>query len=219
MPRQLARGPSTGSSDLVKAPGFSLPPKLLEKAVTRLCIVAMMSAVFCVAFFAADGFLQPEAAYMHQHPVTRLMALFIVLLSFAFAGVQTAGWFSKQTILSMGCGFQVLIGFAISLTECSLVSSSAVPVVGVSSTTLWLVVCGMLIPNTPSMNLLTGILTALTWPLGYYAAILAFGHDFIGWNRVAMWMIPMVLAVVLTNFLNRRMYTMQVESQRAEDLG
>ncbi|BDC48806.1 hypothetical protein F183_A11220 [Bryobacterales bacterium F-183] len=179
----------------------------------------MISAVFCVAYFVADGFLQPEAAYMQQHPVTRLMALSIVLLSFAFAGVQAAGWFSKQTILYLGSGFQVLIGFAISLAECSLVSSSAVPVVGISGTTLWLVVCGMLIPNTPALNLVTGILTGLMWPAGYYASILVFGHDFIGWNRFAMWMIPMVLSVVLTNYLNRRMYTMQIQSQKAEDLG
>lgn len=219
MARKVARGPSTNTGDLARQPGFALPPQLLEKAVVRLCMVAMISAVFCVAYFAADGFLQPEAAYMQQHPVTRLMALFIVLLSFAFAGVQAAGWFSKQTILYMGSGFQVLIGFAITLAECSLVSSSVVPVVGVSGTTLWLVVCGMLIPNTPRLNLLTGILTALTWPAGYYASLVAFGHDFIGWNRVAMWMAPMFLAVVLTNFLNRKMYTMQMQSQKAEDLG
>ena len=219
MTRHVVRAPSSNTGDLVKKPGLTLPPKLLDRAVARLSFIAMISAVSTVAFFLADGFLQPEAAAVQQHPLMRLLALSMVLLSFAFFGLQRAGWFSKQTILHLGVGFQVLIAFAISLAECTLVSSPNQAVIGVSATALWLVLCGVLIPNTPLANLAAGIFTVLAWPAAYWTAVQVFGYEFIGWNRVAMWMMPLAMSLFWTNFLSRNMYTMHVESTYAEDLG
>ena len=100
----------------------------------------------------------------------RLLALSIVLLSFGFMALQRSGWFSKQMILHMGIVFQVLVGYAISLGEAMLIKSAGYPVIGTSATALWLLMCGMLIPNTPRANLLGAILTVLSWPAAYWTA-------------------------------------------------
>jgi len=196
-----------------------VPPKLLDKAVTRLCFISIISAVSTVAFFLATGYLQPEAAAAQKHPFLRLVGLFLVLLSFGFFGLQRGGWFSKQTILHLGGVFQVLVAFAISLAECALVNNPKMPVVGVSSTALWLVLCGMLIPNTPKANLLWGGFTVLSWPLAYWTAMNVYGFEFIGWNRVAMWIIPLAMSMFWTNFLSRNLYSMQLQTYKAEELG
>ena len=219
MNRHVVMALSSIAEDPAKAPEVSLPPKRLDKAVSRLGLIALISAVLTVAFFLADGYLQPEAAEAQKHPLLRLVALSVVLLSFAFFGLQRAGWFSKQAILYLGGGFQVLIAYAISLAECTLVNSPGQPVVGVSAAALWLVLCGVVIPNTPLANGIAGIFTVAAWPAAYWTAVQIFGYEFIGWNRVAMWMMPLLIALFWTHFLSRNLHTMQEQSTNAEDLG
>jgi serine/threonine-protein kinase len=217
--QKVVRAPSSNTGNLVNKPGFSLPPALLEKASTRLCFVSIISAVSTVAFFLAQGSLQPEAHAVQQNPVIRLLMLGMVLLSFGFLGVQRSGWVSKQTLLYLGAGFQVLIAFMIGLMESTLLTSPLFPVVGVSGAALWIVLCGVLIPNAPHLVALTGVFSMLAWPTAYFVAHRSFGSEFIGWNRVLMWIIPLALATVWTALLNRRIYKMEVDSQRAEELG
>ena len=124
MAMKVVRAPSsTSGSELLKKPGLSLPPKLLDRAVMRLCIISLISGVSTVLIFAANSMLQPEAMHVQRHPVIRLLALALVLISCGFFGLQRSGWFSKQTILYLGGGFQVLVAYAISLSECALGSS------------------------------------------------------------------------------------------------
>lgn len=217
---KVVRAPSsTSEGELLKKPGLSLPAKMLDRAVKRLCIISLISGVSTVLIFTANSMLQPEAMHVQRHPVIRLLALALVLVSCGFFGLHRSGWFSKQTILYLGGGFQVLVAFAISLSECALGSSGAAPVIGVSTTTLWLVMCGVLIPNTPLANAVAGFFTVLSWPAAYLTAMYMFQYDFIGWNRVLMWMIPLCMCLIWTNLLNRNMYSMQVQSFNAEELG
>src|SRR5258706_1580334 len=92
--------PST-NHEIEKKPGINLPERLLDQAVTRLCFVSFISAVSTVAFFAAHGLLQAEAAEIQKNPMLRLAALASVLLSIALIAAQRAGWFSKQTIVHL----------------------------------------------------------------------------------------------------------------------
>ncbi|MBL8241061.1 MAG: serine/threonine protein kinase [Bryobacterales bacterium] len=219
MAMRVVRAPGSGSGEITRKPGLSLPPKLLDKAVKRLCFMSMISAVSTVAFFVAYGYLQPEATEVQKHPLIRLLALSMILVSFAFSGLQRAGWFSKQTILHFGIVFQILVGYALSLAECTLLNDPSNPVVGVSAAALWLLMCGMLIPNTPIANLVAGAFTVLAWPLAYFTAMQVFGYEFIGWNRILMWMIPLFMTLFWTNVLSRNLYSMEVQSFTAEELG
>ena len=96
---RVVRAPSSHHDTLSRQAGQSLPPKLLDKAVSRLCFITIISAVSTVLFFIADGFLQPEVTELQKHPVIRLLALSMVLLSFAFFGLHTVLWLVRSVYL------------------------------------------------------------------------------------------------------------------------
>ncbi len=217
--RKIARTYPTNSGDITRNPGIGLPQELLDKAVERLCAVSLISAISAVAFYIAHGLLQPEMAQIQQHPLMRLLAVATVLLGLGFFGLQRAGWVSKQTVIYLGIAFQGLVAYAIAVSETARIDSPKDPVVGVSAVAVWLVLCGMLIPSTPLGNLLGSTLSVLGWIAGYWTSQIVFHHPFIGWNRMVMWMLPLIIGAIWTNVASRRMYSMAVQSHRAEELG
>jgi serine/threonine-protein kinase len=216
---QVVRTVSSSSAEAYKKPGFKLPPALLDKAVTRLCFVSVISAVSTAAFLVTFELLQPEVASVQRHPLFRLTQLALILVSVAFVVIQRTGVFSKQTILHFGAVFQVLVAFGIAICETGVLTGPRDPVIGVSAAALWLLLCGIIIPATPLMNLFAGTLSALAWPAAYFITQGVFDYEFIGWNRIAVWVMPLALCAFWTNFLNRRIYAMELKSQRAEELG
>ena len=216
---QVIRNESSSGAEALKKPGFSLPPALLDKAVHRLGVVALISAISWPAFLATSTLLQPEAFQVLKHPLIRLTHLGIILISVAFVALQRSGWFSKQTILHFGSFFQVLVAFGIALCEGAMLKGPGYVIVGVSGVSLWLFLCGILIPNTPLSNMLAGAFTALAWPAAYFVIQSVFSYEFIGWNRLMVWLMPLALCAFWTNYLNRHIYAMRVQTQRAEELG
>jgi eukaryotic-like serine/threonine-protein kinase len=169
--------------------------------------------------FTAAHILQPEVRETQNHPLIRLLALSMVLVSAAFFALQRAGWVSKQTIVHLGGVFQVYMAFCIAVGETAMLEGPSTVVIGVSKVALWLILCGVLIPTTPLANLLAGGFCVLAWPAGYWTAASVFGREFTGWNRVSMWMAPLVLCGVWTYLINRRVYAMELRTQRVDDLG
>jgi serine/threonine protein kinase len=90
---------------------------------------------------------------------------------------------------------------------------------GSSMVALWIVLTGLLIPNTPFMKMVSALLQASMWPLVYWMNQHFQGNPLLPWNRFAIWMLPIIVAVVWTALLSRRMYNMQVAKHRADDLG
>ncbi|MEP6535516.1 MAG: serine/threonine-protein kinase [Bryobacteraceae bacterium] len=216
---EVIRATTSTGSELRRRPGLSLPPELVEKAVTRLCIVAVISATSTVLFWAVHGYFQPEVAEVHSLPLVRLLMLSVVLLTAAFLVLHRTGWVSKQTILHLGTGFQVLTSLAIAMFETTVPFHSYEVVRGVSAVALWITLCSLLIPSTPVMNLIASLASAGAWPLAYYLNTWLYGHEWIGWNRIAVWVFPLILTAVWTNFLNRQMFKMRLDAQKAEELG
>lgn len=200
-------------------PGFSLPPELLEKAVTRLRGVGIIAAISAIVFFALNGLLQPEVAEAQKMPVVRLVTLAMVLLSAGFLVVHRAGVFSSCTIAHLGVVFQVMVAFFIAMTEMAVPFEPASFVRGISSLALWIALCGLLIPSTPTMNLAGGLSIAAMWPAAYFLSVEMLGHQWIGWNRVAAWCFPILLTAFWSNLINRRIYRIEVDNYRAEELG
>lgn len=209
----------SSSSELRRKPGLRLPPELLEKAVMRLCYISMICAVSTVLFCTLHALFQPEAREVLRNPIVRLTDLGIILTSVGFLALQRTGWLSQQSILHLGAVFQVMISFSIALVESFMPRGPETVVIGMSAVTLWNTLCGVLIPNTPVVNLLAGIGSLVAWPAAYAIGHNVTGHEFIGWNRIAIWMAPIALSVIWTNILNRRIYAMTVDSAKAEELG
>ncbi|HUQ95803.1 MAG TPA: serine/threonine-protein kinase [Bryobacteraceae bacterium] len=212
------RTPS-GQSSHPLLPRLSMPPEMVNEAATRLCWISNLFAITTVAITLAQGALQPEAYEMLQRPLIRLSGLFTLFLTVGFVIAHRFAWFSKYTLIKLGVLFEVAVAFYIGLNETSIRFDPDDVVRGSSLVALWIIITGLMIPNTPLMKLISGILSASMWPLAYYVNLYTQNHPPLPWNRLSIWMVPILVAVVWSYLLNRRVYGMQVDKQKAKDLG
>ena len=80
---------------------------------------------------------------------------------------------------------------------------------------LWMALCGLLIPNRLSWMAIASMVTASMGPLAY----LLFGTSPIPVNRLIIWSFPNYLVGVATVFISRRLYHLEVQAERAKEMG
>lgn len=217
--RAASSSPSGNTGSGSASPGFRLPPALVNKAAARMCMVSVTASVTMVLMFIAERFLQPEMAAAQQEPIVRLTGLFVLLVSAGFITIQRLGLVSKQAVLNMGIGYQAAISFAIGVLETCIPMAAHEAVKGVSSLVPWIVLCGLLIPTTPLASLTASTASILAWLAGYQMNLAVLGFAAVPFNRLAIWVFPMILMAGWAYVLNRRVYEMQVKAHNAEEMG
>ena len=216
---QVVRNASSPSQQTPNPATLKLPPELLEKSVSRLCWISILCAVTTVALLSLEGFLQPEFGQAFQLASIRLTILGILFLTAGFIAVQQFGWVRKEVLLDLGIVFQVAIAFSIAMFETTFEWNPNVPVLGHSGVAIWLALCGLLLPNAPLKSAIAAVLSALSWPLAYYLNLQLHGFTPLPWNRLLIWVGPLLLVAIWMYVLKSRMYSMQWRQMKAEDLG
>jgi len=115
--------------------------------------------------------------------------------------------------------FQVTIAFSIAMFETTFEWNPSIPVLGHSGVAIWLALCGLLLPNEPLQSALAAVLSALAWPAAYYLNLNLHGFTPLPWNRLLIWILPLLLVAVWMYVLNKRIYSMQWKQLKAEELG
>ncbi len=216
---EIVRAASGGSGDQTPSPlAHKLPPALVEKAMERLCWISILCAVTTVLLLGLEAYFQPEIRESLHQPAIRLTVLMTLLLSGLFIVVQRSGWVKKETLLDFGIVFQVLISFMISMFETTVKWTDA-PVIGHSGVSIWLALCGLLLPNAPLKAGLAALLSAMTWPAAYYLNLNLYGFEPLPFNRFAIWNASNFILAVWMYILNARMFAMQWKQVKAEELG
>ena len=210
--------PTTGS------PGFGpskliLPPEMVEQAASRLCWVSNLFAFTTIAMIFLEGYFQPEVRQALEQPLLRLTALFALFITIGFAAAHRFAWLSKNTLIQLGIVFEAAGAFMCASFETAIEFRPDELVRGVSYVALWIVLNGILIPNTPLMKLGSGLLCAAMWPLAYWVNTLYHQHDHLAIERRIIWMAPIIVSVLWSYLFNKRLYKMHQSSQKAEDLG
>ncbi len=216
---QVVRAASGSSQNTPNPMGFRLPPGLIEKSASRLCWISILCAVMTVVLLGMESMLQPEFNKAFQLASIRLTILGIVFLSIGFIVIQRAGWLSKERLLDVGIVFQVAISFAISMFETTFEWNGNIPVLGHSGVAVWLALCGLLLPNAPLKSAIAATLSALSWPAAYYLNLNLHGFAPLPWNRLIIWIGPLLLVAIWMYVLNLRMNIMQYKQMKAEELG
>jgi eukaryotic-like serine/threonine-protein kinase len=216
---QVVRNASSPSQQTPNPATMKLPPELLEKSVSRLCWISILCAVTTVALLGLEGLFQPEFSQAFQLASIRLTILGILFLTAGFIAVQQFGWVRKEVLLDLGIVFQVAIAFSIAMFETTFDWNPNVPVLGHSGVAIWLALCGLLLPNAPLKSAIAAVLSALSWPLAYYLNLQLHGFTPLPWNRLIIWVGPLLLVAIWMYVLNSRMYSMQWRQLKAEDLG
>ncbi len=202
-----------------KVTSTSLPPELVTRAASRLCWVGLISAITILMINLLQGWLQPEVLALQKSVFVRLVAIGLFALSAGLALVNRFGWASPQALVSFGTVYEIAAAFAIAALEHSLPWSSHLPIRGTSWLSVWIVVCGLLIPSTPMRSLLTGMTAAAMGPLAYVVATATLGNPALAVNRLALWSFLPFLMAGWTAILNRRLFSLEMDVNRAKDMG
>lgn len=202
-----------------KVTATSLPPELVTRAAARLCWVGLISAITILMINLLQGWLQPEVLALQKSLFVRVVVIGLFALSVGLALVNRFGWVSAQGLVSFGTVYEIAAAFAIAAMEHSLPWSSRYPIRGTSWLSVWIVVCGLLIPSTPLRSLLTGMTAAAMGPLAYIVATSALHNPELAGNRLALWSFLPFLMAAWTAILNRRLFSLEVDASRAKEMG
>lgn len=215
MDMNIARAESGQVSTGARYSLGNLPPAMLLTAASRLCWVALVCACGALAMAGLQRVLQPEVAEVQKQLHIQVNTAIIVLLSLDIFAAGRLGLLPPVSILRLGLVFEVFGGFALATFEYSMPWDSRQPVRGISWMTLWISLCGLLIPNRPLIMVLVALATASMGPIAY----MVFHESPIPINRLLIWNFPNYLVGIATVFISRRLYHLEVEVQRAKEMG
>ena len=152
----------------------TLPPDLLQQAVGRLRVVALLfaGAVF-VANFVAAMFTVEGQEYTYRHVIGWLPGVLAIAAALFVVWLTTWQRASVGTKLAVGLVFQVLGGFAIAMAQWwglwDGVQDLSTNVhfqrsLGISWVAVWVVLFTVIVPAKPSLALLASVVTGATVP-------------------------------------------------------
>lgn len=210
------------SSDGFEVPGpisGKLPPAVVDRVAERLCWITVFVATSAVVLTAGDYLLQKEFAAALRQPSLRLTLLGLAVLSVGFVVAQINGWLTKAQLLDFGLVYQVAVSFVIAMCETAMQWNVAEPVRGHSGINVWLLLCGFLLPHAPLRVGVTAALSIATWPLAYWINVKFNGLQQLPLERIAVWMLPLLITGVWMYLINRRVIGMRIREYKAEQLG
>ncbi len=216
---EIVRASSSPTENTPSPVAYRLPPEMVEKSADRLCWISILCAVTTVALLAMQGFLQPEFAQSFHLWSIRLTMLGTLGMSLGFIVIQRLGLVRKATLLDLGIVFQVGIAFAISMFETAIPWDATNPVLGHSGVAIWLALCGLLLPNSPVKSGIAAFFSAMSWPAAYWLNLQLHGYTPLPWNRLLVWISPILIMAVWMYILNVRIFAMQWKQVKAEELG
>ncbi len=106
-----------------------------------------------------------------------------------------------------------------SVQENATLSVSEGAVVGSPACAIWLVLCSVVVPFNRASIAAMSLTLVLAWPATYWVPKEVLGQAFLGWNRIVVWALPLLLSAIWALLLNRYLYRLVLKSKRADELG
>lgn len=197
----------------------TLSPHTVEDTVQRLAWFCLFCAIVGALIALLERRLQPDLFTFDHSQLAQLSWIAVVVLSLAMAAICKFGLLSPLATLKLGLTYEVLIAFAISISETALTLANRVPVMGVSRLVLWISLTGVLIPNKPNIKLAVALVSASTWPLAYMLTIQALGFEALPTNQLLVWIYIPYLMAFLIYFVAKRIYVLTSDADAAHELG
>lgn len=192
---------------------------LADTVVHRVRMLSSICAASGLIYWLADAWFQPETAPVRQHPLFLVASLGLVVLAIVFAAFQFSGIFTKPTLAHIGLGVLTLQGLLMSVQENATLASSDGAVVGSPACAIWLVLCSVVVPFPRWAILGMSAVLIVAWPVTYWIPKEVLGLAFLGWNRIAVWVLPLLISAIWAPLLNRYLYRLVLKSRRADELG
>lgn len=215
---QLVRASSSSPQDSAGGP-FTLPPALVDRASARLCIASLACAGTAVVYYLANRWLQPELSEVRHQNWIALNLLAVLFFAVGLFAARRLKLLPPIHIVNLGLVFSILVAWCISFLETALPLEGSAVVRGTSAVAVWLAFVTMLVRHTPLATLIVGLVSASMWPLAYYVNLSLNGAAPLPGNRLAVWLLAPYVAAGWAYFMNLRIYQMEMQATRAEELG
>lgn len=195
----------------------TLPPELLAKAGARLTWLAIVFGVMQVVI----NLIIQLAMVTPPHWDQRILywsyaATGAAYLLFAFA---RSGRLSPVAVLTAALGFEVLAALSLALEEFQGPWEGDLVVRGTSWISVWVMSCGLVLPNPWRRTLAAGLLAATMGPAAYLLTVWVSGYPAWPAQKLILFLLPPYFMAGWAAFLGSRMYRLEVDASHAEDLG
>lgn len=212
-PRQLKRIWTTEGSS------YGLPADLLETAVKRLGFLGLVIALMAPSAYLIEHFVQPERlAAGGPVPFQQIVA---ALLFVAGVSICVLGWshiLRADLMLDLGLVFEVLVAFAISLSE-NATPWPPGPIRGVSWNSLWITMYVVAIPGTYGKSVLAAFAAACMGPFGLLLATTVNGNPVPPKEQIAVLLLVPFVAAAWAIPVGRHLYRLGAQVNKARAMG
>ncbi|MFN7992554.1 MAG: serine/threonine-protein kinase [Bryobacteraceae bacterium] len=213
-PREVRRILSTTGTT------YGLPDDLLQTGVRRLGFLGLVIALMAPSAYLIERLVQPErVAKAGPVPFQQIVA---GLLFAAGAAICVLAWsriVHSDLMLDLGLVFEVVVAFAISLSENATAWPADQPIRGISWNCLWIAMYVVAIPGTYGKSILAAIASACMAPFGLLVAVVVNGNPIPDPNQLAVLLLPPYVAAAWAIPAGRYLYRLGAQVNKARELG
>ena len=196
-----------------------LPLDLLDEGARRVAGLAATVVVAVIAGYPFQRIAQPQIAPLLDDPVTRLIALAVVLIAAGLVALYRYKVVSSRMLLKFGMVFEIGVALAIAMVETSRPFDPSAPLLGVSAMGPWVVFVAAAIPSHPNVRLGLALAAATMWPVAYAINSTRFGFVTESWPQASMWPAINYMLAIVAYVTGRWTYGRVRHTQHARDLG
>jgi serine/threonine-protein kinase len=192
---------------------------LLDEGARRLAGLAAAVIVGIISMYVFQRLLQPSIVPLLDDPVTRLVALMVILIAAGLVALQRYNVVASRTLLGFGILFEIAVALSIAMVETSRPFDASQPLLGISAVGPWIILVAVMIPTRPNVRLALALATATAWPIAYWINASRLGFVTESWRHVAIWPAMNYLLAVAAYVVGRWTYGTVRGAESAQDLG
>ena len=185
----------------VAGPSWAMPAELLRQAARRLALAAFgLALAFAIGIILTN--LVATLGFYHYSnlALANVVHASMVAASLVMAWMARTGALTPQRLLVTGLGYEIVMALGISIGDhLEPLSFSDPPLQAISWLCLLIAIFPLLVPAPTKWSLFAALVSATTWPLCYFIAILA-GNPAGPAHRVVLDSLEAYIAVVVALF-------------------
>jgi serine/threonine-protein kinase len=145
-----------------------MPVPLLRQASRPLRLAALGLGVAMAVGIVLNNLFEALGFFSFSHlALKNIVFAVMVAASTAMVFLTLSPRLTARGLLWMSMGYEVLVAFAISMSDHLEPLPAGVPMGSLSWLAIWIVVFPLVVPASPRLALLAGLASATTWPVAY----------------------------------------------------
>jgi len=213
--RAIARHVTTSSKR------YPLPSDLIDKAVMRLGILGLLSAVAHISIHYGVRLMIPAALLQGTSvPTAYMYALWAAVASgLVIFGVAFSRKLKPQLMLDIGLIFEVIGAFLIGVQDTIGTPPEILMQIGLPTISVWIVFCVLVVPNSLGKTTLAALTSAMMGPVTL--AIASYSNNYPAPAPFVFMIVsfPNLVIAVLAIILSRFIYNLGADVSKAREMG